>query len=65
MQLLDGVGAGLFGTLFPVIVAELTRGTGRFDAVQGAAAAAQAFGGVVSTTFAGFVAAGVGYMRPS
>ena len=60
-QLLDGVGAGLFGALFPVIVADLTRGTGRFNAAQGAVATAQAFGGVVSTTLAGVVAARVGY----
>ena len=61
VQLLDGVGAGLFGALFPVIVADLTRGTGRFNAAQGAVATAQAFGGVVSTTLAGAVAARVGY----
>ena len=61
VQLLDGVGAGLFGALFPVIVADLTRGTGRFNAAQGAVATAQAFGGVVSTTLAGVVAARVGY----
>jgi MFS family permease len=61
VQLLDGVGAGLFGALFPIIVADLTRGTGRFNAAQGAVATAQAIGGVVSTTLAGFVVATFGY----
>src|SRR5207248_7062864 len=30
VQLLDGVGAGIYGAIFPIIVADLTRGTGRF-----------------------------------
>jgi MFS family permease len=61
VQLLDGVGAGLFGALFAVVVADLTRGTGRFNAAQGAVATAQAAGGVASTTLAGLVAARAGY----
>src|SRR5205814_2441347 len=31
VQLLDGVGAGIFGAIFPVIVADLMRNTGRFN----------------------------------
>jgi len=31
VQLLDGIGAGIYGALFPVIVADLMRGTGRFN----------------------------------
>jgi len=61
VQLLDGVGAGLIGALFPVVVADLTRGTGRFNAAQGAVGTAQAIGGVLSTTLAGLVAARAGY----
>ncbi len=61
VQLLDGVGAGLFGALFAVVVADLTRGTGHFNAAQGAVATAQAIGGVASTSLAGLVAARVGY----
>jgi hypothetical protein len=34
VQLLDGVGAGLTGALFPVIVSDLTRGSGHFGAAQ-------------------------------
>jgi MFS family permease len=36
VQLLDGVGAGIFGALFPLVVADLTRGTGHFNVSQGA-----------------------------
>jgi hypothetical protein len=42
VQLLDGVGAGIFGAVFPVIVADLMRGTGRFNVAQGAIMTAQA-----------------------
>ncbi len=38
VQLLDGVGAGVYGALFPIVVADLTRGTGRFNVSQGAVA---------------------------
>jgi MFS family permease len=38
VQVLDGVGAGIFGALFPVVVADLTRGTGRYNLAQGAVA---------------------------
>jgi MFS family permease len=42
VQLLDGVGAGIYGALFPVIVADLMRGTGRFNVAQGVVSTAQA-----------------------
>jgi hypothetical protein len=31
VQLLDGVGAGIYGAIFPIIVADPMRGTGRFN----------------------------------
>jgi MFS family permease len=55
VQLLDGVGAGLIGALFPVVVADLTRGTGHFGAAQGAVAAVHAVGGIVSGAAAGLI----------
>ena len=61
MQLLDGVGAGIFGALFPVVVADLTRGTGRFNVSQGAVATAQGLGAALSATLAGAVIVGLGY----
>ena len=35
VQLLDGVGAGLYGALFVIVVADLTRGSGHFNLAQG------------------------------
>jgi MFS family permease len=61
VQLLDGVGAGIYGAIFPIIVADLMRGTGRFNAAQGAIITAQGIGAALSTTVAGLVTAHVGY----
>ncbi len=61
VQLLDGVGAGIFGAIFPVIVADLMRGTGRFNVAQGAVIAAQGIGAALSTTFAGMIVVHAGY----
>jgi MFS family permease len=55
VQLFDGIGAGIDGAIFPVIVADLTRGTGRFNVAQGAVITAQGIGAALSTTLAGFV----------
>jgi MFS family permease len=61
VQLLDGVGAGIYGAIFPVIVADLMRGTGRFNVAQGAIITAQGIGAALSTTLAGFVVVHAGY----
>ena len=61
VQLLDGVGAGIYGAVFPVIVADLMRGTGRFNVAQGAIITAQGIGAALSTTLAGIVVVNAGY----
>ncbi len=61
VQLLDGVGAGIFGALFPLVVADLTRGTGRFNVSQGAIATAQGIGASLSNMVAGFIIVWTGY----
>jgi MFS family permease len=61
VQLLDGVGAGIYGAIFPVIVADLMRGTGRFNVAQGAVITAQGVGAALSTTLAGLVIVHAGY----
>jgi MFS family permease len=61
VQLLDGVGAGIFGALFPLVVADLTRGTGHFNVSQGAIATAAGVGGALSTAAAGLIVVGAGY----
>ncbi len=61
VQLLDGVGAGLFGALLPLIVANLMEGTGRFNVAQGVVMTAQGVGASLSTTLAGVIAVEFGY----
>jgi MFS family permease len=61
VQLLDGIGAGIFGAIFPVIVADLMRNTGRFNVAQGAVITAQSIGAALSTTLAGLVVVDGGY----
>ena len=61
VQLLDGVGAGLIGALFPVIVADLTRGSGHFAAAQGVVGTVHAIGGVISMALAGQLVVWFGY----
>ncbi len=61
VQLLDGVGAGLIGALFPVVVADVTRGTGHFGAAQGAAGTVHGVGGIVSGAMAGSIVVRAGY----
>ncbi|HEY8613975.1 MAG TPA: MFS transporter [Roseomonas sp.] len=61
VQLLDGVGAGLIGALFPVVVADLTRGTGHFAAAQGVVGTVHGIGGVLSMAIAGQLVVHVGY----
>ena len=61
VQLLDGVGAGLIGALFPVVVADLSRGSGHFNAAQGAVGTVHALGGIASAILAGQVVVWAGY----
>jgi hypothetical protein len=55
VQALDGVGAGIFGALFPIIVRDLTAGTGSFNLSQGAIATAQGIGASLSIGVAGLI----------
>lgn len=61
VQLLDGIGAGIYGAIFPLVVADVTRGSGRFNITQGAIATAAGIGGALSTAFAGIVVVAAGY----
>ncbi|BAP40935.1 MFS transporter [Pseudomonas sp. 21LCFQ02] len=61
VQLLDGIGAGLFGALFPVVVKDLTQGTGRFNVSLGALSAAFGLGAALSPGLAGLVVQAAGY----
>ncbi|MDH1629880.1 MFS transporter [Pseudomonas mosselii] len=61
VQLLDGIGAGLFGALFPVVVKDLTQGSGRFNVSLGALSTAFGLGAALSPGFAGLVVQSAGY----
>jgi MFS family permease len=61
VQLLDGIGAGIHGAIFPVIVGDVMCGTGRFNVAQGAVMTAQDIGAALSTTLAGLVVVHAGY----
>ena len=61
VQLLDGVGAGIYQALTPLVIADIMRGTGRYNLAQGAVATTQAVGAAISGLFAGAVVDRFGY----
>lgn len=61
VQLLDGVGAGIFGALFPLVVQDVTHGSGRFNVSLGAVTAATGVGAAVSNLVAGAIVVAAGY----
>lgn len=61
VQLLDGIGAGLFGALFPLVVKDLTKGTGRFNVSLGVISMIFGLGAALSNGLAGLVVQQAGY----
>ena len=61
VQVLDGVGAGIFGALTPLVIADIMRGTGRYNLAQGAVATVQGIGASVSGLLAGVIVDRWGY----
>ena len=61
IQVLDGVAAGIFGVVSALVIADLTRGTGRFNLTQGAIATAVAIGAALSQLAAGTIVHQVSY----
>jgi len=61
VQLLDGVGAGIFGAITPLVIADLMRGTGRYNVAQGAVATVQGIGASLSGLAAGVIVDHFGY----
>ncbi|WP_254513002.1 MFS transporter [Anatilimnocola floriformis] len=60
-QILDGIGAGIFGVAAVVMVADLTRGTGRFNFLQGLIATAVGLGAAASNLLTGFLVDAFGF----
>jgi MFS family permease len=61
VQVLDGVGAGIFGALFPLVVQDLTHGTGRCNVSLGALTAVWGAGTAFSNILAGWIVVVAGY----
>lgn len=64
VQCMDGLGAGVFGVVSVLVIADLTKGSGRFNAAQGAVATAVGIGAFCSNAVAGLLAHSVG-VRPA
>jgi MFS family permease len=47
-QILDGVGAGVFGTMYILVTSDISEGSGRFSLTLGLTTAAMSIGGTVS-----------------
>jgi predicted MFS family arabinose efflux permease len=55
VQILDGITAAVFAVMVPLVVADLTRGTGRFNLGQGILGTATGIGASLSATLAGYL----------
>jgi predicted MFS family arabinose efflux permease len=55
IQVLDGIGAGIFNVVAILAIADLTRGTGRFNVTQGAIFTAVGIGAALSQVIAGAI----------
>lgn len=56
VQALDGICAAVLGVLVPLVLADVSRGTGRFNLAQGILAFATGLGAATSTAVAGYLA---------
>jgi MFS family permease len=55
VQVLDGVSGAVLGVMGPLVLADITRGTGRFNLAQGILGTAMGIGASISTTLAGYL----------
>jgi MFS family permease len=60
-QLLDGVSLGTLDALLALILADIMRGTGRYNAARGIVGTVQGVGGSASNIVAGLLVVGAGY----
>jgi len=60
IQVMDGIGAGIFGVVSVLVIADLTRGTGRFNLTLGAITTAVGIGAALSQVIAGSIVHHVG-----
>ena len=61
LQALDGVAMALYGVLLTLVTADLSKGTGRFNFLQGAIQSAMGLGGLASNSAFGWIAKSAGF----
>jgi predicted MFS family arabinose efflux permease len=61
LQVLDGIAAAIYGVLLTLVTADLAKGTGRFNFLQGAIQSSMGLGGFLSNGFFGFLAKSRGF----
>jgi len=61
LQALDGVAMGIYGVLLTLVTADLAKGTGRFNFVQGVVQSSMGLGGVLSNSLFGWIAKLMGF----
>lgn len=61
MQTLSGIDAAVLGILSPLITADVTAGSGRYNLAQGAVGMTSGIGAALSTTAIGYLAQGFGF----
>ncbi|MDB5246359.1 MAG: transporter, partial [Segetibacter sp.] len=61
IQLLDGIGAGIFGVVSILMIADLSKGTGRFNLLQGVVYSSIGLAAAVSSIVAGYIVQSFGY----
>ncbi|HEX2114442.1 MAG TPA: MFS transporter [Alphaproteobacteria bacterium] len=61
VQLLDGIGFGVFETLIPLILMDIARDTGRYSVSRGLLGTVQGVGGSLSNVAAGVIVVQAGY----
>jgi MFS family permease len=61
LQALDGVAMGIYGVLLTLVTADLAKGTGRFNFLQGAVQSSMGLGGVLSNSLFGWIAKAMGF----
>jgi MFS family permease len=60
VQVLDGISGAVIGVLTPLVIADITKGSGRFNLAQGIVGTFSGIGAALSTTLTGYVAESFG-----
>lgn len=61
LQVIDGLGAGIFGVVTILMMADLSKGTGHFNLLQGVVYSSMGLGAALSNIYSGYVVKHYGY----